>query len=135
MKYKIGVEESGLLDKYGNLVLENPELQTQRFGLAQAGLLINTQKVRIQTATLIRAAWVLHPCADSINISKAWNMYFKDLLPRLVKAGDDGNYGSAVVCDTTSSRRIHYRKLVAEAKFQESSVAYEAAIKVQANLL
>jgi chorismate mutase len=29
-----------------------------------------------------------------------WNMYFKDLLPRLVKPGDDGNYGSAAVCDT-----------------------------------
>jgi len=27
-------------------------------------------------------------------------MYFKDLLPRLVKAGDDGNCGSAAVCDT-----------------------------------
>lgn len=26
-------------------------------------------------------------------------MYFKDLLPRLVKAGDDGNCGSAAVCD------------------------------------
>lgn len=27
-------------------------------------------------------------------------MYFRDLLPRLVKAGDDGNYGSAAVCDS-----------------------------------
>ena len=27
-------------------------------------------------------------------------MYFRDLLPRLVKEGDDGNYGSAAVCDT-----------------------------------
>lgn len=27
-------------------------------------------------------------------------MYFGDLLPRLVKAGDDGNCGSAAVCDT-----------------------------------
>lgn len=27
-------------------------------------------------------------------------MYFKDLLPRLVKEGDDGNCGSAAVCDT-----------------------------------
>ncbi|TQD87373.1 hypothetical protein C1H46_027034 [Malus baccata] len=44
---------------------------------------------------------VLHPHADSININnKVWNMYFRDLLPRLVKAGDDGNCGSAAVCDT-----------------------------------
>lgn len=27
-------------------------------------------------------------------------MYFRDLLPRLVKAGDDGNSGSTAVCDT-----------------------------------
>lgn len=27
-------------------------------------------------------------------------MYFKDLLPRLVREGDDGNYGSTAVCDT-----------------------------------
>ncbi|EXB38040.1 Chorismate mutase [Morus notabilis] len=44
---------------------------------------------------------VLHPVADSININnKVWNMYFKDLIPRLVKEGDDGNYGSTAVCDT-----------------------------------
>ncbi|KAI8009175.1 putative E3 ubiquitin-protein ligase ARI8 [Camellia lanceoleosa] len=29
-----------------------------------------------------------------------WNMYFRDLLPRLVKPGDDGNSGSTAVCDT-----------------------------------
>ncbi|KAI8000800.1 hypothetical protein LOK49_LG09G00922 [Camellia lanceoleosa] len=44
---------------------------------------------------------VLHPCASSINInSLIWNMYFRDLLPRLVKPGDDGNSGSTAVCDT-----------------------------------
>ncbi|EXB65063.1 Chorismate mutase [Morus notabilis] len=79
---------------------------------------------------------VLHPCADSININnKVWNMYFRDLLPRLVKAGDDGNCGSAAVCDTvclqTLSKRIHYGKFVAEAKFLESPAEYEAAIKAQ----
>ncbi|KAL9389148.1 hypothetical protein Peur_017753 [Populus x canadensis] len=79
---------------------------------------------------------VLHPCADSININKkVWNMYFTDLLPKLAKAGDDDNCGSAAVCDTVClqalSRRIHYGKFVAEAKFQESTAEYEAAIKVQ----
>ena len=46
---------------------------------------------------------MLHPGSDSVNINnKIWNMYFKNLLPRLVKAGDDGNHGSAAVCDTIS---------------------------------
>ncbi|XP_027362359.1 chorismate mutase 3, chloroplastic [Abrus precatorius] len=77
---------------------------------------------------------VLHHCADSININnKIWNVYFKDLLPRLVKAGDDGNCGSAAVCDTLClqalSKRIHYGKFVAEAKFQEAPSVYEAYIK------
>ncbi|KAK5783302.1 hypothetical protein PVK06_037810 [Gossypium arboreum] len=44
---------------------------------------------------------VLHPAADSININpKVWQMYFRNLIPRLVKAGDDGNCGSTAVCDT-----------------------------------
>ncbi|MBA0769189.1 hypothetical protein Gotri_017949 [Gossypium trilobum] len=44
---------------------------------------------------------VLHPAADSININpKVWQMYFRNLIPRLVKAADDGNCGSTAVCDT-----------------------------------
>ncbi|XP_027187433.1 chorismate mutase 3, chloroplastic isoform X2 [Cicer arietinum] len=79
---------------------------------------------------------VLHHCGNSININKKiWNMYFKDLLPRLVKEGDDGNCGSAAVCDTLClqalSKRIHYGKFVAEAKFQERPSVFEAAIKVK----
>ncbi|CAB4264703.1 unnamed protein product [Prunus armeniaca] len=79
---------------------------------------------------------VLHPCAASININnKLWNMYFRNLLPRLVKAGDDGNCGSAAVCDTLClqalSKRIHYGKFVAEAKFLQSPAEYETAIRAQ----
>ncbi|CAN7025762.1 hypothetical protein BRARA_F03097 [Brassica rapa] len=79
---------------------------------------------------------VLHFAADSININnKIWNMYFRDLVPRLVKKGDDGNYGSTAVCDAiclqSLSKRIHYGKFVAEAKFQASPEAYEPAIKAQ----
>ncbi|KAF8049968.1 hypothetical protein N665_2081s0007 [Sinapis alba] len=79
---------------------------------------------------------VLHFAADSININnKIWNMYFRDLLPRLVRKGDDGNYGSTAVCDAiclqSLSKRIHYGKFVAEAKFQASPEAYESAIKAQ----
>ncbi|KAA3475434.1 chorismate mutase 1, chloroplastic-like isoform X1 [Gossypium australe] len=44
---------------------------------------------------------VLHPIADSININpKVWQMYFRNLIPRLVKEGDDGNCGSTAICDT-----------------------------------
>ncbi|KAJ0973794.1 hypothetical protein J5N97_015759 [Dioscorea zingiberensis] len=79
---------------------------------------------------------VLHPIADSININKKiWDMYFNNLLPRLVNEGDDGNLGSTAVCDTmvlqALSKRIHYGKFVAEAKFRESPSAYESAIKAQ----
>ncbi|KAI3874627.1 hypothetical protein MKX03_007499 [Papaver bracteatum] len=79
---------------------------------------------------------VLHPIADSININNTiWDMYFKKLLPRLVKEGNDGNCGSTAVCDTIClqalSKRIHYGKYVAEAKFRASPAVYEAAIKAQ----
>ncbi|XP_022933948.1 chorismate mutase 1, chloroplastic-like [Cucurbita moschata] len=79
---------------------------------------------------------VLHPAADSININpKVWDVYFRDLIPRLVKEGDDGNCGSSAVCDTLClqalSKRIHYGKFVAEAKFRASPEAYEAAIRAQ----
>ncbi|KAK4367575.1 hypothetical protein RND71_011367 [Anisodus tanguticus] len=79
---------------------------------------------------------VLHSVADSININVTiWEMYFKKLLPRLVKEGDDGNFGSTAVCDTIClqalSKRIHYGKFVAEAKFRASPDVYEAAIKAQ----
>ncbi|XP_033140776.1 chorismate mutase 1, chloroplastic [Brassica rapa] len=77
---------------------------------------------------------VLHCAADSININnKIWNMYFRDLVPRLVKKGDDGNYGSTAVCDAiclqSLSKRIHYGKFVAEAKFQASPEAYDLPSK------
>ncbi|KAK3004539.1 hypothetical protein RJ639_018837 [Escallonia herrerae] len=79
---------------------------------------------------------VLHPVTDTININgKIWDMYFRNILPRLVKKGDDGNCGSTAVCDTLClqalSKRIHYGKFVAEAKFQASPKAYEAAIIAQ----
>ncbi|CAH9088821.1 unnamed protein product [Cuscuta epithymum] len=79
---------------------------------------------------------VLHPAANSININnKIWDMYFKNILPRLVKKGDDGNCGSTAVCDTLClqalSKRIHYGKFVAEAKYQELREVYNAAIKAQ----
>lgn len=79
---------------------------------------------------------VLHPASELINInSRIWDMYFKNLVPRLVKEGNDGNCGSTAVCDTIClqalSKRIHYGKFVAEAKFRASPDSYEAAIRAQ----
>ncbi|XVF58346.1 hypothetical protein PTKIN_Ptkin07bG0058900 [Pterospermum kingtungense] len=79
---------------------------------------------------------VLHPTADSININnEVWEMYFKNLIPRLVKKGDDGNCGSTAVCDTMClqalSKRIHYGKFVAECKFRASPDVYRPAILEQ----
>ncbi|XP_042496726.1 chorismate mutase 1, chloroplastic isoform X2 [Macadamia integrifolia] len=79
---------------------------------------------------------VLHPIANSININKKiWDMYFSVLLPRLITKGDDGNCGSAAVCDTNClqalSKRIHYGKFVAEAKYKAAPAVYEAAIRAQ----
>ncbi|KAG5062804.1 hypothetical protein JHK85_003987 [Glycine max] len=57
------------------------------------------------------------------------------LLPRLVKAGNDDNCGCVAACDIlclqTISKRIHYGKFVAEAKFQDAPHEYEAAIKAR----
>ncbi|XP_020598545.1 chorismate mutase 1, chloroplastic-like [Phalaenopsis equestris] len=79
---------------------------------------------------------VLHYAADSINMNKiVWQMYFDELLPNLVKSGSDGNCGSSSVCDTiclqSLSKRIHYGKFVAEAKFRESPEKFHAAIEAQ----
>ncbi|XP_058727419.1 chorismate mutase 1, chloroplastic-like [Vicia villosa] len=79
---------------------------------------------------------VLHPIAESININdNVWSVYFKVLIPQLVKEGDDANYGSSAVCDVMClqalSKRIHYGKFVAEAKFQANPDSYEAAIIAQ----
>ncbi|KAL8475757.1 hypothetical protein ACS0TY_028425 [Phlomoides rotata] len=79
---------------------------------------------------------VLHPIADSININdQIWDVYFKTVLPMLVRGGDDGNCGSAATWDTIClqalSKRIHYGKFVAEAKFRGSPDVYSAAIRAQ----
>ncbi|XP_052139318.1 chorismate mutase 1, chloroplastic-like [Oryza glaberrima] len=76
---------------------------------------------------------VLHPAAANININKRiWDVYFGDLLPRLVKEGSDGNCGSSACWDMlilqALSKRIHYGKYVAEAKFQGAPDTYTPAI-------
>ncbi|OIW14974.1 hypothetical protein TanjilG_30693 [Lupinus angustifolius] len=74
--------------------------------------------------------------AASININKfIWKMYFHELLPIFVASGDDGNYAQTAASDLSLlqaiSRRIHYGKFVAEAKFRESPKDYEPLIRAK----
>ncbi|RDX68475.1 Chorismate mutase 2, partial [Mucuna pruriens] len=78
----------------------------------------------------------LHPAAALINTNKAiWELYLKELLPMFVASGDDGNYAETAATDLSLlqaiSRRIHYGKFVAEAKFRESSQSYEPLIRAR----
>lgn len=51
-------------------------------------------------STVRNCPQVLHPAANEININpRIWAMYFEDLLPKIVPAGDDGNYGSTACAD------------------------------------
>jgi len=79
----------------------------------------------------------LAPAADTININdRVMEMYTDNLLPGLCQSGDDYNYGSAgladVNCLQTISKRIHYGKFVAEAKFRAQPDEYTQLIKNQA---
>eukprot|EP00037_Helgoeca_nana_P027497 m.314985 g.314985 ORF g.314985 m.314985 type:complete len:291 (-) comp27513_c0_seq1:2172-3044(-) len=60
---------------------------------------------------------------NAININrKIKAIYETQILPGTAPPGDDKNYGSAAVCDIAAlqalSKRIHFGKFIAEAKFQ-----------------
>ncbi|KAF9976764.1 chorismate mutase aro7 [Actinomortierella ambigua] len=64
---------------------------------------------------------VLHP--NNINVNKdIMERYLQDIVPKICVSGDDLNYGSSatrdVECLQALSKRIHYGKFIAEAKFQ-----------------
>jgi chorismate mutase len=56
--------------------------------------------------------------------------YVRSIVPAVCEAGDDQNYGSSATCDVAAlqalSKRIHYGKFIAEAKFQEARAEYAA---------
>lgn len=60
-------------------------------------------------------------------------LYLDELMPGITEEGDDNNYGSAamqdVLCLQALSKRIHYGKFVAEAKFRADPEKYEPLIK------
>lgn len=79
---------------------------------------------------------ILWPPAANVNInSKIMDMYLNHLLPAITEPGDDSNYGSAALHDVVIlqalSRRIHYGKFVAEAKFRQYTEQYTRLIKAR----
>jgi chorismate mutase len=77
---------------------------------------------------------VLWPSAADVNVNpKIMDMYLNHLLPETTPVGDDRNYGSAAMHDViilqALSRRIHYGKFVAEAKFRAQTEEYTALIE------
>ncbi|KAF9409523.1 chorismate mutase aro7 [Podila epigama] len=64
----------------------------------------------------------LHP--NNINVNTdIMDRYLNDIVPKICAAGDDLNYGSSatrdVECLQALSKRIHYGKFIAEAKFMD----------------
>eukprot|EP00200_Dunaliella_tertiolecta_P004138 CAMPEP_0202338072 /NCGR_PEP_ID=MMETSP1126-20121109/496_1 /ASSEMBLY_ACC=CAM_ASM_000457 /TAXON_ID=3047 /ORGANISM="Dunaliella tertiolecta, Strain CCMP1320" /LENGTH=284 /DNA_ID=CAMNT_0048928381 /DNA_START=331 /DNA_END=1185 /DNA_ORIENTATION=- len=79
---------------------------------------------------------ILAPCAEQININdKVMHVYLSEVLPGITTPGDDSNYGSAgvldVLCLQALSKRIHYGKFVAEAKFRSQTEEYTRLIRAQ----
>ena len=92
---------------------------------------------RISHAALLQAQNyppVLHPNTININ-KKLLSIYTNRIVPGLCGNGDDRQYGSSAVCDTVVlqalSRRIHYGKFVAEAKFAADKENYTKHIENQ----
>ena len=76
---------------------------------------------------------VLAPCAETINLNNViMDLYLQELVPGITEPGDDNNYGSAamqdVLCLQALSKRIHYGKFVAEAKFRADPEQYRELI-------
>ncbi|KAF5093303.1 hypothetical protein D0Z03_002471 [Geotrichum reessii] len=81
---------------------------------------------------------VLASYESEINVnSEIMKVYTKEIVP-LVSAGDieqPENYGSTAICDIevlqALSRRIHFGKFVAEAKYQSEKARFRALIEAQ----
>ncbi|KAJ1489278.1 chorismate mutase [Baffinella frigidus] len=69
-----------------------------------------------------------------VNINpKLYGLYSTKIINEICKEGDDGQYGSAAVCDILTlqalSKRIHYGTFVAESKFISQPEEYTRLIK------
>ncbi|URE34541.1 chorismate mutase [Musa troglodytarum] len=78
----------------------------------------------------------LHAAAAAVNVSGTiWREYLDGWLPQITSQGDDGNYAPTaaadLVCLQALSRRIHYGRYVAEAKYRDAPQDYNTAIRAQ----
>ncbi|EPY52744.1 chorismate mutase [Schizosaccharomyces cryophilus OY26] len=77
----------------------------------------------------------LHKNEVNVN-NEIFNYYVKEILPKICTKGNDSdNFGSTAVCDIrclqSLSRRIHYGKFVAEAKFLTNPEKYKKLIEAR----
>jgi chorismate mutase len=81
---------------------------------------------------------LLHPNTVNVN-GRILSEYVSSIVPRLCEPGDDSNYGSSatrdIECLQAISRRIHYGKFIAEAKFRDPALhdTYIRLIQAQDN--
>eukprot|EP00798_Chlamydomonas_sp_ICE-L_P014130 gene14130-20089_t len=73
---------------------------------------------------------------ERINVNdKIIDVYVSHVVPGITKPGDDSNYGSSgildVICLQALSKRVHYGKFVAEAKFLGQKEEYTRLIKAR----
>ena len=71
---------------------------------------------------------------NRINLNpKIHRLYHEHIVPAICGPGDCQNYGSSATCDVAClqalSKRIHYGKFIAEAKYQADPGAYEPLIR------
>eukprot|EP00026_Physarum_polycephalum_P009744 Phypoly_transcript_09878.p1 GENE.Phypoly_transcript_09878~~Phypoly_transcript_09878.p1 ORF type:complete len:234 (+),score=36.57 Phypoly_transcript_09878:37-702(+) len=75
---------------------------------------------------------ILHPNTVNLN-ARIMKIYVNEIVSQITAPGSDNNYGSAATCDVAClqalSKRIHYGKFVAEAKFQENPEEYSRLIR------
>lgn len=82
----------------------------------------------------IEYAEVLVPWSKTINLNNCiMDLYLQELMPGITEPGNDNNYGSAamqdVLCLQALSKRIHYGKFVAEAKYRAHPEQYQELIQ------
>jgi len=75
----------------------------------------------------------IHQAGKGVNINRRiLAEYLEELLPGIAAEGDDANYGSAAMHDVlllqALSKRIHYGKFVADAKFRADTARYSDLI-------
>jgi len=91
-----------------------------------------TEVPKEQLLSPLAYEWPIKKTEININ-AEILETYIDKIIPLICKKEDDGNYGSSSVNDISTlqafSKRIHYGKYVAEAKFQDSSLEYTKLIK------